>query len=210
MKLISKKVKIEPSFKNIESEEDFSDLFNDSNVRDGVLYLTHLNFINEEILRNRCQCYKYFYQISKSVHTINVTDWKFPYNNKELILKRTFANLPDIKYITGLETWDISNVTRLVSVFKNCFELRKINLSGWNPETLESMFMMFCDCHRLEEITGLEKWELRESEYWEFEDCFKNCEKLKIDLSHWPILDRSMLTAFEGTNPKLCKLPKGI
>ena len=46
MKLISKKVKIESQYKIIESEEDFSDLFNDWNVRDGVLYLTHLNFIN--------------------------------------------------------------------------------------------------------------------------------------------------------------------
>lgn len=210
MKLISKNVKIEHPFTNIESEEDFSKLFNDSNVIDGILYLTHLNFMNGEILRKKCQCYKYFDQISKSIHTINVTNWQFPSDYKELTLKRTFANLPDIKYIIGLETWDISNVMRLVSVFKNCFKLRKINLSEWNPEKLESMFMLFCDCYNLEEITGLEHWELRESEYWEFEDCFKNCKKLKIDLSHWPVLDRSMLSAFRGTDKKLFKLPKGL
>ena len=71
----------------------------------------------------------------------------------------------------GLENWNVSNVTKMVSLFAYC-ENFDCDLSKWNVHKVENMSGIFFYCTKFKGI-GLEKWNVKKVKNmnWMFEEC---------------------------------------
>ena len=66
-----------------------------------------------------------------------------------------FNELAEVKYIIGLENWDVSNVENMSGMFEEC-ENFNCDLSKWDVSNVENMFDMFRDCIKFN--CDLSKW----------------------------------------------------
>lgn len=152
------------------------------------------------------------------VETIDVSNWEF--NNVPKLIMNLFSSSHSLRNIIGLDTWNVSHVTRLDNIFLGCsmltdlsdiedwdvsscvsFEhmfdgctrLKKLDLRYWKlPNVVKNITSMFARCTNLEEIKGLDKWNINNS-LANYDSVFAFCRKLKeLDLSNWrPKLSRS-------------------
>lgn len=113
-----------------------------------------------------------------------VKHWKFDFD--KVVLKQIFSSL-DVFEIEGLETWETHNLFRIVSLFKNCVHLRKVNLKEWDLSKCDIIYRMFAGCMALEKVEGIENWDVSECD--DFEGCFHKCMNLKADLRKWNVKD---------------------
>ena len=56
-----------------------------------------------------------------------------------------FNELAEVKYIIGLENWDVSNVENMSGMFEEC-ENFNCDLSKWDVSNVENILDMFRDC----------------------------------------------------------------
>lgn len=109
-----------------------------------------------------------------------------------------------------LSKWDVSNVKNMYHMFADCFKLESINFSGWNTAKIDTMDGMFNDCralkvidvsdfdtatltdaaqlfeycNNLEQIIGLDKWDVRNVLY--MDEMFQGDKMLKsVDFTGW-------------------------
>lgn len=66
-----------------------------------------------------------------------------------------FNELAEVKYIIGLEDWDVSNVKNMSGMFEEC-ENFNCDLSKWDVSNVENMLDMFRDCIKFN--CDLSKW----------------------------------------------------
>ena len=67
-----------------------------------------------------------------------------------------YNNLSDI---SGLSTWNTSNVTKMSSMFAGCTSLADLTpLSEWDTENVTSMYGMFESCYMLTDLTPISMW----------------------------------------------------
>ena len=66
-----------------------------------------------------------------------------------------FNELAEVKYIIGLENWDVSNVENMSGMFEEC-ENFNCDLSKWDVSNVENMLDMFRDCIKFN--CDLSKW----------------------------------------------------
>ena len=118
-----------------------------------------------------------------------------------------FQGYKNVKYIIGLEDWDVSKVTNMKSMFWGCGNFNS-DLSKWNVSSVKNMGFMFFKCKSFN--SDLSKWNVSSVEYMEgmFWGCgnfnsdlskwnvssvedmrfmFQNCEKFNSDLSKWKV-----------------------
>ena len=62
-----------------------------------------------------------------------------------------FNELSEVKYIIGLEDWDVSNVKNMSGMFEEC-ENFNCDLSKWDVSNVENMVEMFDGCKSLKQI----------------------------------------------------------
>ena len=62
-----------------------------------------------------------------------------------------FNELAEVKYIIGLENWDVSNVENMSGMFEEC-ENFNCDLSKWDVSNVENMVEMFDGCKSLKQI----------------------------------------------------------
>ena len=62
-----------------------------------------------------------------------------------------FSGLKRVKYIIGLEDWDVSNVKDMSGMFEEC-EKFNCDLSKWNVFKVKNMSSMFWGCKSLKQI----------------------------------------------------------
>lgn len=88
------------------------------------------------------------------------------------------------EYATDLimSGWDVSNVTDMNSMFKNC-KLLDTNLKGWNVSNVTDMFAMFFNCEKFD--SDLSKWNVSKNQ--SFKSMFYNCKNFTGDVSNWNI-----------------------
>ena len=75
----------------------------------------------------------------------------------------------------GLENWNVSNVTKAMSLFANC-ENFDCDLSNWNVSKIENMSGMFFYCTKFKGI-GLEKWNVKRVKDMSY--MFDECTSIK-------------------------------
>lgn len=105
-----------------------------------------------------------------------------------------FSRLDNLKYIHGLNTWDMSKATTLASMFYCCYELNELDLTGWDVRSVKNMLRLFSGCHKLHTIKGLETWDT--SKCTSFQEMFYYCTQLtKFNINDWNVT--SLITAFQ-------------
>ena len=76
-------------------------------------------------------------------------------------LKDMFRGLENLKTISGLDTWNVSNVNRIDSLFMECRNLEAISgLDTWDVGNVHDMTWAFNECMCLENISDLKNWDV--------------------------------------------------
>jgi hypothetical protein len=122
----------------------------------------------------------------------------FPKDEDELtkIINNKFDKQPDILDLTDI---DVSKIKTFTNILKDIrWSVKKIDVSNWDLSSAKFFYGMFAHCYRLEEIIGLDTWDMSFTNKLKafdtkynvplFECMFESCEKLnRLDLSSWYI-----------------------
>ena len=98
-------------------------------------------------------------------------------------IKSMFWQCYNLKEIIGIETWDVSEVSDVGSLFGHCYLLESLNIADWDMSNCSNLFNMFYNCKAL---TGLDvsKWNTKNG--INLQSVFNGCESLtSIDLTNW-------------------------
>ena len=126
-------------------------------------------------------------------------------------MSHMFYGCAQMQYIP-VENWDVSSVTTFSHMFADCHSLQSIDISRWDTSSATSFDAFFNDCHslitvdvsgletsscaqfsqmfeaciNLEQIVGLNMWDVSRASNYAFSETFYGCHKLKeIDISSW-------------------------
>ena len=104
-------------------------------------------------------------------------------------------NRTKFKYI-DISDWDVSNVTKMRSMFYKCKELKSVgDISKWNVSKVTDMNSMFHGCKYFnQDISG---WNVSNVEnMW---NMFVGCKKFNQDISKWDVSKvRCKIDMFDG------------
>ena len=105
-----------------------------------------------------------------------------------------FSGLKRVKYIIGLEDWDVSNVKDMTRMFSNCKNFN-CDLSNWNVSSVEDMSSMFWSCENFN--CDLSNWNVSSVE--DMFGMFWSCDNFNCDLSKWNVSNvKNMSSMFQG------------
>ena len=93
----------------------------------------------------------------------------------------------NFKYIKELNigNWDTRNVIGMGGMFENCRFLEKLDIGNWNTGQVRDMSWMFNGCNSLEEL-HIENWDV--SQVIRMAGMFRNCINLKnLDIKNWDV-----------------------
>ncbi len=93
-----------------------------------------------------------------------------------------FQRYDKVKYIIGLEDWDVSSVKDMTAMFSGC-EKFNCDLSKWDVSNVRDMKFMFKFCSNFN--CDLSKWNVSNVE--NMTSMFYDCEKFNSDLSKWNV-----------------------
>lgn len=79
-------------------------------------------------------------------------------------LSWTFYNIPNIRSITGLRNWNISKLQKLDITFSGCKQLRQLDIESWNTSNLKALSNAFGNCLNLD-LSILKDWDVSNVEY---------------------------------------------
>ena len=100
-------------------------------------------------------------------------------------MKDMFAKCNKLKNIIGIENLDVSKLEDASCMFYGCENLVELDLTNWNPISLEIAWNMFYNCSNLKIIKNIENWQLTNIK--EVSYMFYYCAKLDVDLSNWDL-----------------------
>ena len=114
--------------------------------------------------------------------------WRFDVSNVTSI-DQLFKNCKNLTDISGLKYWDVSNVKTMEQAFNGCNELSDISaLSTWNVSKVTSFRVMFGVTNLTSEsLNALKDWDVRNVR--DMSSLFYNCKRLtNVDaLSKWNV-----------------------
>ena len=100
-------------------------------------------------------------------------------------LSNLFYEFTNVKQIIGLETWDVSKVTNMNSMFCGCKSLIELNISNWDVSNVSSMGDMFKHCNSLTEL-NISNWDV--SNVINMHSMFYGCSSLtELNISNWDV-----------------------
>ena len=103
-----------------------------------------------------------------------------------------FSSCSNLTNLTGLENWNVSNVTNMYCMFSGCSNLTNLSaLEGWNVSNVTDMSSMFNSCSSLTDLAPLESWNV--SNVSSMSSMFSVCASL-TDLSSLASWDVSNVT----------------
>lgn len=139
---------------------------------------------------------------------VDVSQWN---TSSATDMSHMFYGCAQLTYIP-LENWDVSNVKYFSHTFADCYALLSPDLSKWDTSSVLNFDAMFNDCHsfvsidvsgldtqscqqfsqmfeaciNLQEIIGLDTWDVSQASNAAFEQMFHQCKSLTmLDLSSW-------------------------
>lgn len=114
--------------------------------------------------------------------SLNVSSWQL---HKLKNARYMFYNCEKLTNL-DLSRWDVSNISSMRAMFFNCTNLKTIDLTGWNTSSCEFFNEMFAYCSKLEEIYGIENFNVSKADT--MKSMFNGCVSLKdIDFSKWNV-----------------------
>ena len=97
--------------------------------------------------------------------------------------KKLFRDLKNIENIIGLNKLNTCNVTTMHDMFRNCSNLKSVDLSTFNTEKVTTMYAMFAYCTRIENI-NISSFNTKE--VTNMSAMFYNCGQLKqLDVNNF-------------------------
>ena len=114
------------------------------------------------------------------IEVVDISGWD---TSNVTTMAYMFAECEDIKKIIGIENLDVSKLQSANAMFYGCQNLVELDLTNWNPISLENMSNMFYNCSNLKIIKNIENWQLPNIK--NVRKMFYNCVKLNVDLSNW-------------------------
>ena len=93
-----------------------------------------------------------------------------------------FQGYRNVKYIIGLEDWDVSEVTNMKEMFRDCDNFNA-DLSKWNVSSVKDMRYMFYNCNNFN--SDLSNWNV--SSVTTMLAMFDGCKNFNADLSKWNV-----------------------
>ena len=97
-----------------------------------------------------------------------------------------FNECHKLKEINGINNFNTSKVTKMTTMFQECYELEYLDLSNFDTYNVTDMEAMFNNCNKLKEIKGINKFDL--SNVKNKNNIFNGCNNLnQIVLSKFNI-----------------------
>ena len=121
-----------------------------------------------------------FYALNMEV--VDISSWN---TSNVTTMAYMFCHCTKLKKIIGIENLDVSKLEDATSMFSHCEKLVELDLTNWNPISLEYASCMFYRCSNLKIIKNVENWQLpniQDAAYM-----FYKCTKLDVDLSNWDL-----------------------
>ena len=117
-----------------------------------------------------------------AVEVVDISGWD---TSNVTTMAYMFCHCKKLKKIIGIENLDVSNVSDTHSMFDMCINLIELDLTSWNPMSLQYAYGMFYHCPNLKIIKNIENWQLPHIK--EVSCMFYGCTKLDVDLSNWDL-----------------------
>ena len=99
-----------------------------------------------------------------------------------------FADCIELKDITALSNWNVSNIKSMRAMFYICVQLKDITaLANWDVSKVEDMSHMFWSCHQFQDISALANWDV--SNVKDMSYMFHDCHQLQdiTALANWDV-----------------------
>lgn len=120
-------------------------------------------------------------------------------SNKASRMTNMFANMHNMFILQRAENWDVSGVYYMTNMFRNCSNLRTLNVTGWVPNNVRSTAYMFDLCVNLENIAGMVNMDF--SKATEMIGMFNRCSALNGGFANWNCCNvTSMHGMFQNCN----------
>ena len=119
---------------------------------------------------------------SNKVEVINIYGWD---TSNVITMEDMFCFCDKLKNIIGIENLDVSKLRCTNSMFYGCENLVELDLTKWNPVSLQNTSDMFYGCSNLKIIKNIENWQLPNIKCVRY--MFSGCTKLDVDLSNWDL-----------------------
>ena len=116
------------------------------------------------------------------VEVVDISGWD---TSNVITMEDMFCFCDKLKNIIGIENLDVSNVEYANNMFYVCKKLVELDLTNWNPISLEYAYDMFSSCSNLKIIKNIENWQLPNIKDVSY--MFYKCAKLDVDLSNWDL-----------------------
>ncbi|HHP0319420.1 TPA: BspA family leucine-rich repeat surface protein [Campylobacter jejuni] len=97
-------------------------------------------------------------------------------------MRELFAVAIYRKDFSGIETWNVSNVKDMASMFAACKNFNQ-DLSSWNTSNVENMACMFSGCENFNQ--DLSSWDTSKVKTMAY--MFADCENFNQDISGWDV-----------------------
>ena len=163
-----------PDFKTFIKESIWSDM-QDRSAGDTVRKEDKI--ITNEVLRNKI--YELYIEQGKG-DTLDVSSLTNAIICDDF--SSIFRDFYKVKYIIGLEDWDVSNVENMGNMFDGCKNFN-CDLSKWDVSKVTDMYCMFEGCKSFN--SNLSKWNVSNVKDMYF--MFSGCENFNSDLSKWDV-----------------------
>lgn len=142
--------------------------------------------------------------ISKFINDYgNDVDLNFIDTSEIKDMSSLFRIFPDFN--GDVDLWDVSNVKDFNAMFKDCKNLKEMNLVNWNVKKGKDFSDMFYNCKSLKTIGNVSDWDISNAKF--MINMFEGCSSLNLDLSNWNFPEKcnTMYITRNALNVKLTK-----
>ena len=116
------------------------------------------------------------------MEVVDISGWD---TSNVINMSYMFNRCTKLKKIVGIENLDVSKLKTTKIMFYGCKNLVELDLTNWNPISLENAWSMFYRCSNLKIIKNIENWQLPNINDVSY--MFYYCAKLDVDLSNWDL-----------------------
>ena len=137
--------------------------------------------------------------ILNNVEVVDISGWD---TSNVTTMAYIFSHCIKLKKIIGIENLDVSKLEKTNFMFSGCENLVELDLTNWNPVSLQNARQMFYNCSNLKIIKNIENWQLPNIKDVSYMFC--DCAKLDVDLSNWDLTHIKDFFKYQGLAANSC------
>ena len=134
-----------------------------------------------------------------NVEVVDISGWD---TSNVTTMGYMFSQCSKLKKIIGIENLDVSKLENANNMFFCCKKLVELDLTKWNPVSLQYTRQMFYECSNIKIIKNIENWQLPNIKDVSYMFC--DCAKLDVDLSNWDLTHIKDFLKYQGLAANSC------